>query len=62
MMMMMKVWTAKRQMLQPGTDIQWGNSKVLNTCSRGHRLQWFKGALYCSQCGAWTAHGGRPKI
>eukprot|EP00973_Karenia_brevis_P095495 12427610-Karenia_brevis.AAC.1 len=48
-------------LVPPGTDIQWGANKVHITGPQGHRLQCYKGALSCVQCGAWTARGGRLK-
>eukprot|EP00973_Karenia_brevis_P090020 12400592-Karenia_brevis.AAC.1 len=44
-----------------GHDTQWGTYKAVNTGPQGHKLQWFKGIMYCIHCGAWTAQGGRPK-
>eukprot|EP00973_Karenia_brevis_P037160 5122703-Karenia_brevis.AAC.1 len=28
----------------------------------GHKLQWYKGVLYCALCGAWTKSKGQPKL
>eukprot|EP00973_Karenia_brevis_P046842 6498700-Karenia_brevis.AAC.1 len=44
-----------------GYDIQSGNDKVVNTGPSGHKLQWFRGTLYCTKCGGWTAQSGRPR-
>eukprot|EP00973_Karenia_brevis_P070190 9755266-Karenia_brevis.AAC.1 len=48
-------------LVPPGQEIHWGAHNILNTGPQGHKLQWFKGILYCTQCGGWTAQSGRPK-
>eukprot|EP00973_Karenia_brevis_P012990 1763312-Karenia_brevis.AAC.1 len=48
-------------LVPPGQNIQLGAHKILNTGPQGHKLQWFKGVLYCTQCGGWTAQSGQPK-
>eukprot|EP00973_Karenia_brevis_P069574 9673740-Karenia_brevis.AAC.1 len=27
----------------------------------GHKLQWYKGILYCITCGGWTMTQGNPR-
>eukprot|EP00973_Karenia_brevis_P080488 11166702-Karenia_brevis.AAC.1 len=44
-----------------GHDIHWGTHRVVNIGPQGHKLQWFKGIMYCIQGGTWTAQGGRPR-
>eukprot|EP00973_Karenia_brevis_P073351 10190513-Karenia_brevis.AAC.1 len=44
-----------------GQNIQWGVHQILNTGSQRHKLQLYRGVLYCTLCGGWTAQSGRPK-
>eukprot|EP00973_Karenia_brevis_P033062 4562372-Karenia_brevis.AAC.1 len=45
-----------------GHDLQWGQHALCNTGIGGHKLQWYKGVLYCALCGAWTKSKGQPKL
>eukprot|EP00973_Karenia_brevis_P001873 255091-Karenia_brevis.AAC.1 len=44
-----------------GNNIQRGAHSILNTGPQGHKLQWYKGIMYCTLCGGWTAQSGRSK-
>eukprot|EP00973_Karenia_brevis_P037952 5233919-Karenia_brevis.AAC.1 len=45
----------------PGHNTPWDTHLIAVTGQQGRKLQWFKGILYCTLCGGWTAQSGRPK-
>eukprot|EP00973_Karenia_brevis_P015459 2114305-Karenia_brevis.AAC.1 len=61
-----EIWGQPQQnrpwLVTQGNNLQWGHYAICNSGLGAHRLQWYKGILYCTLCGTWTKSRGQPRL